>query len=297
MKKQRKMAAKKILVIVGPTASGKSDLAVRLARKLKGEIISADSRQVYKGLDVGSGKITRDEMKGVPHHLIDVADPKKTFTAAQFKKMAEEELRYIEGRGRLPIVVGGTGFYIDALTGAARLPEVPPNKKLREKLSTKTNDALFRELAKKDPRRAKTIDPNNKVRLIRALEIVAALGKVPVEKSVADARFQFIGLNPPDLDLRIRKRLRKRLPAMIEEAKRLRKHGLSYKRMEELGLEYRYLARHLKGKMSKEEMVAQLETAIRHYAKRQMTWFKRNKKITWYESADDAYRASARLLG
>jgi tRNA dimethylallyltransferase len=279
----------KILVIVGPTASGKSDMAVRLAKKLKGEVISADSRQVYKGLDIGTGKITREEMKGVPHHLLDVADPKKQFSAAEFKKLAEEELRYIESRGRLPIVVGGTGFYIDALTGAAKLPDVPPNKKLREKLAKKPNDALYRELKKKDPARAKTIDANNKVRLIRALEIVEALGKVPRPTSNSDKRFVYIGLLPKDLDARIKKRLAIRLPGMIAEAKALRKNGLSYKRMENLGLEYRYLALYLKKKLSKEEIETQLYLAIRQYAKRQMTWFKRNRRITWYESASAAY--------
>jgi tRNA dimethylallyltransferase len=295
MKKQRKMAAKKILVIVGPTASGKSDLAVKLAKKLKGEIISADSRQVYKGLDVGTGKITREEMKGVPHHLLDVADPRKQFSAAQWKSMAEEELRYIESRGRLPIIVGGTGFYIDALTGKALLPDVPPNKALREKLGKKTNDALFRALAKKDPRRAKTIDPNNKVRLIRALEIVEALGKVPPSpKSRRGLGEVWIGLNPPDLDTRIAKRLKARLPGMIQEATKLVKlKKLSYRRMQELGLEYKYLALYLQKKLSRKEMAQKLEIAIRQYAKRQMTWFKRNKAIRWYASADDAYRANA----
>lgn len=283
---------KKVLVIVGPTASGKSDLAVKLARKFKGEIISADSRQVYKSLDIGTGKITRAEMKGVPHHMLSVADPKKQFSVAQYKKMAEEELGYIEGRVALPIIVGGTGFYIDTLTGAVTLPEVPPNKKLREKLTKKSNDALYRELMKKDAKRAKAIDPNNKVRLIRALEIVAALGKVPsVKHRVLDKRFVFIGLMPKDLDKRIYKRLLKRIPGIIRETKQL-----SPKRAQALGLEYRFASLYLQKKLSKEEFVDKLYTAIKQYAKRQMTWFKRNKKITWYESASSAYAGSARLL-
>lgn len=274
---------KKVLVILGPTASGKSDMAVRLAKKFKGEIISADSRQVYKGLDIGTGKITRGEMKGVPHHLLDIADPRRSFSVSQYKKLAEEERYFIESRNKLPIVVGGTGFYIDALAGSISLPEVPPNKKLREKLSKKTNTALFKMLLEKDRMRAKTIDPNNKVRLIRALEIVAALGKVPKIKTNPSNNFIYVGLKPDDLNERIYQRLKKRMTGMIKEAKELYKNGLSYKRMHELGLEYRYLAMFLQGKLTKEEMGEKLNIAIRQYSKRQMAWFKRNKKIKWFK--------------
>lgn len=274
---------KKILVILGPTASGKSDLGVRLAKKFKGEVVSADSRQVYIGLNIGTGKITKREMKGVPHHLLDVADPKKQFSVSDYKKLAEEEIKFIENRNRLPIVVGGTGLYIDALSGQVVFPEVPANKLLREKLSKKTNIQLFKMLEKKDPHRARSIDPNNKVRLIRALEIVAALGKVPTQKTKVSNKFLFVGLLPENLEKRILERLKKRLPGMIHEAEKLKKEGLSYKRMNELGLEYRYLALFLQKKISKEELLAQLNTAIRQYAKRQMTWFKRNKNIKWFK--------------
>lgn len=293
---------KPILVIVGPTASGKSDLAIKLAKKFKGEVISADSRQVYKGLDVGTGKVTHAEMKGVPHHMLDVANPAKQFSVAEYKKMAEEELHFIESRDRLPVIVGGTGFYIDALRGVVKLPEVPPNKKLREKLAKKSNNALFRELAKKDPARAKTIDANNKVRLIRALEIIEALGKVPPlprNRKPQAKSYVFVGLNPVDLDKRIRARLIKRIPGIISETKKLLKlKKLSYRRAHELGLEYRFTASYLQGKISKEEMTEKLSIAIRQYARRQMTWFKRNKKITWYPSASAAYSgASAKIQG
>lgn len=281
-------------MILGPTASGKSDLAVRLAKKFKGEIISADSRQVYKGLDVGTGKITKKEMRGVPHHLLDVLDPRKQFTVSQYRELAENSLQYIVIKNKLPIVVGGTGFYIDALAGNISLPDVPPNKKLREKLSKKTNRALFKLLKKKDPRRAKIIDFNNKVRLIRALEIVEALGKVPTWRFHRQVghRFIYIGLKPDDLDERIRERLIKRLPGMMQEAKKLLKlKKLNYKRMHELGLEYRYIAMYLQNKISKTELIEKLNTAIRQYAKRQMTWFKRNKKIKWFTlSAVEGFR-------
>lgn len=283
------MTPKDILVIVGPTASGKSELAVHLAQAFNGEVISADSRQVYKGLDIGTGKITKPEMRGVPHHLLDIADPKKQFSASDFLKKATEALSDIHSRKRLPIIAGGTGFYIDSLTGIASLPEVPPNPKLRARLSRKTADELFVELKKKDPRRAKTIDQHNKVRLIRALEIVDALGKVPETKiKNHESRFIFVGLNPDNLDHRIGKRLKKRLPGIIQEAKKLIKlRKLTYKRMDELGLEYRYIALYLQGKLDKKEMQEKLFTEIRRYAKRQMTWFKRNKNIKWFKTEEN----------
>lgn len=275
---------KKVLVILGPTASGKSDLGVRLAKKFKGEIISADSRQVYKSLNIGSGKITRKEMRGVKHHLLDVADPKKQFTVVEFVKEANKALTMIYHSAHLPMIVGGTGFYIDALAGKIPLPDVPPDRKLRARLAKRSNTYLFNLLRRKDPKRAKSIDPMNKVRLIRALEIVAALGHVPKNKSYKPPAYSFIyiGLLPKNLDARIRERLKKRLPAMIAEGRRLRARGLSYKRMHELGLEYRHIALFLQGKVSKEEMAEKLYYAIRQFSRRQMTWFKRNKKIKWF---------------
>lgn len=287
------MRKPKVLVIVGPTSSGKSDLAVRLAKKFGGEIISADSRQVYKGLNIGSGKITKSEMQGVKHHLLNVIDPKKQFSASDYKKLAEEKLRLIEAQEKLPILVGGTGFYIDALTGATSLPEVPPNKKLREKLDKLSTEKLFKMLRAKDPTRAKTIDTHNRVRLIRALEIVATLGKVPSYSPLPTPySFIFIGikLDQETLDKKIRTRLEKRLPGIIREIKRLHNPpaggGLSWKRMFEFGLEYRYISLYVQGKLTKEEADEKLFTEIRRYAKRQMTYWKRNKKIKWFRPAE-----------
>lgn len=275
---------KKALIIVGPTASGKSNLAVKLAKKFNGKVISADSRQVYKGLDIGTGKITKQEMEGVPHHLLDVANPKKQFSVAQYKTLATRSLQDIVISSKLPIIVGGTGLYIDALTGIVNFPDVGPNKKLREKLGKKSAEILFKILKTKDPRRARSIDPHNKIRLIRALEIIEALGYVPNRqpRRLTNFDFIYIGLKPNDLDKRIYVRLLKRLEPMIREGQRLHKQGLTYKRMHELGLEYRYIALYLQNKLSREEIVEKLFTESRHYAKRQMTWFKRNKKIKWF---------------
>jgi len=239
----------KVLVILGPTSSGKSALAVELARKFGGEVISADSRQVYRGLDIGTGKITKREMNG------------------------------------------GTGFYIDALVGRIVLPNVPPNKKLRVRLEKKSAAQLYALLKKKDPRRAKAIEPHHKRRLIRALEIAAAFGSVPMMEIVSpsfDVLWVGITLQSKVLEQKIRARLLARMKrGMVAEAKRLHAGGLSYKRMEELGLEYRSLARLLQGAIARKQMVEELDRATRKYAMRQMRYWKRNKDIRWFETNDD----------
>ena len=279
----------RILVIVCPTATGKSDLAVRLAKKFKGEIISADSRQVYSGLDIGTGKITKKEMKGVPHYLLDVADPKKKFTVVQYVELAQKTIQEILDKKRLPIIVGGTGFYIQALVDGIILPEVPPDEKLRHRLGKKTASQLYAMLKKLDPKRAKSIDPLNIRRIIRAIEIALYLGKVPQIKKVSRYSPLFIGLNlpPEELKKKIKIRLEKRIEAgMIKEAQKLRKAGLSWKRMNELGLEYRYLALYLTKALTKEEMIERLEREIWQYVRRQLTWFKADKRIAWHSPAD-----------
>lgn len=302
----------KILVIVGPTASGKSDLAVRLAKQFDGEVISADSRQVYKGLDVGTGKITAAEMQGVPHHLLDVASPLRKFTVERYKKLAAEAIADISKRGKLPIICGGTGFYIDALVDGIVFPDVAPNPTLRAalaKVGKKDPSALFAQLKELDPERAEAIDPHNLRRVIRAIEIASALGKVPkistAEKTAGGSPYDplFIGINPDAEILRakIQTRLIDRIETqgMIEEAQRLHDGTtasttdatevapVSWKRMEELGLEYRYLALFLQQKITREEMIERLNFEIWHYAKRQLAWFKRNKRIQWFGDGKD----------
>lgn len=275
----------RILAIVGPTASGKSDLAVQAAELFNGEVVSADSRQVYRGLDLGTGKMNREEMRGVPHHLIDVADPTDTFTVTDFKAQAEKAITEIVARGKLPIICGGTGLYVDTLINNLEIPEVPPNAELRDKLSDLSTHELFKMLSEKDPERADAIDKNNPRRLVRALEIVEALGKVPpltYESPMYDPLFVGISIPKDILEMRIKRRLRGRIEAgMIQEAENLHAQGLSWDRMESLGLEYKYLALHLQGKLNAEEMETELGKAIIDYSKRQMTWFRKNPRIEW----------------
>lgn len=281
------MRKQKILVIVGPTASGKSALAVALAQKFNGEIISADSRQVYRGLDIGTGKIMKREMFGVRHHLLNVSPPKRAFSADDFVRAARKAVDDISRRGKFPIIAGGTGFYIDALVGRIVLPDVPPNRGLRARLEKKTTAQLFAMLKKRDPRRALTIEPEHKRRLIRALEIAAALGKNPRQKMTEPYDALWIGIAPPmrGLEKKIARRLRARMKrGMAAEARRLHASGLSYRRMEELGLEYRSLARFLERKITREQMIQELDRAIRRYAKRQITYWKRNSNIHWFPS-------------
>jgi tRNA dimethylallyltransferase len=280
----------KVLVILGPTATGKSDLAVKIALKHKGEVISADSRQVYKGLDIGTGKITKEEMQGIHHWLLDIVSPQKTFSVADYKKLAEEKIKTILKRSKLPIIVGGTGFYIQSIVDDLILPEVPADENLRKELSTKTLDELGILLENLDPERAKSIDAKNKVRLIRAIEIAKSLGKVPMIKNV-EPKYDFLQigltLSVEEIRAKIRKRLISRVKkGMIEEAEKLHKKGLSFERMRELGLEYRYLADLLEKRISKKEFMEKLETAIYQYSKRQITWFKRDKTIKWFNPKD-----------
>ncbi|MEK7228080.1 MAG: tRNA (adenosine(37)-N6)-dimethylallyltransferase MiaA [Patescibacteria group bacterium] len=274
----------KIIVVCGPTATGKSDYAVKLAKKFPpaggGEIISADSRQVYKGLNIGSGKITKKEMRGVPHHLLDVANPRRVFTVAQYKKLADKAIKNILARGKTPILCGGTGFYIDSVIYDQNFPEVKPNKTLRKQLEKWPLEKLATKLQKLDPERFEMIDTKNKVRLIRAIEIATVLGAVPKIKRVQKYDVKWIYLDFPDevLKKRIHIRLFARIRGIVTEVKKLHKQGVSWKRLEALGLEYRYMALYLQKKLTKQEMLTQLEFAIWHYAKRQRTWFKKYAK-------------------
>jgi tRNA dimethylallyltransferase len=294
----------KILVILGQTSTGKSDFAVEVAKLVNGEIISADSRQVYKGMDLGTGKITKKEMMGITHHLLDIVSPSKIFTVNDFQKKANKKIEEIFKKGKVPIICGGTGFYIDTLVNGTILPEVLPNKELREKLEKETPEKLFEMLKKLDSDRALNIDSKNKIRLIRAIEIVEALGKVPVIKNFKTSnldvkgctseKFLKIGLSlPPEiLKERIKTRLIFRIKkGMIKEVEKLHKDGTSWKRLNSFGLEYRYVSLYLQGKIEKEEMMEKLYTEIWHFAKRQKTWFKRDLNTIWFDPTKKSEKA------
>ena len=300
------MGIKRIIVILGPNASGKSSLSIKLClwlnqvktkKKLKtegAEIISADSRQVYKGLDIGSGKITKKETKGVLHHLIDVVSVKKIFTVTDYKKLALKKIEELHKKNKLPVIVGGTGFYIQVITDKIIIPEVKPDWKLRKSLERESPKELYSQLLKLDKKRAKSIDKDNPRRLIRAIEIVLKTGSpIPPIKSSASFDVLKIGIKKPKEELKrlIEKRLKKRLKeGMIKEVENLHKSKVSWKRLEELGLEYRYIALYLQKKISYNEMVKKLQKEIEKYAKRQMTWFKKDKKIIWIENLKEIKR-------
>jgi tRNA dimethylallyltransferase len=282
--------SKKLLSLCGPTAAGKSALAVELAQKNDGEIISADSRQVYRGLDIATGKITPAETKGVPHHLLDVADPAEDFSVVDFKELADEAVANIHNRHKLPILCGGSGFYIQAVVDDIIFPAVEPNEKLREELSKRSTASLFTELKEKDQKRAVDIDENNPRRIIRALEIVEALGKVPELKKTERFNTLQIGLDLPNKELkhRIIKRTKQRFEnGMIEEADNLYKKGLSLERMRELGLEYEHLADFIEAKISKQELFKMIVQSDWQYARRQRTWFRKDERIHWFHPLKD----------
>jgi len=292
---------KKIIVITGPTASGKSVLAIHLAKRYNGEIISADSRQIYKGLKIGSGAVTKKEMSGIPHHLIGIANPKKTFTVSDYKKLARKELGKIWKRNKLPIMVGGTGLYIRAVVDGLVIPEVKPNLKLRKELDNKTVAELSQTLKKMDLRRWKEIDRQNPRRLIRAIEIATILGKVPKLKTEPlEAETLFLGVKKEGKEFKskVQRRVGEMIKAgLVTETQRLVKLGVPEKKMREFGFEYSSALDFIGGKMgSKFELSEKITKLTLDYAKRQMTWFKKDGRIQWVMSSKEALDSARKFL-
>jgi tRNA dimethylallyltransferase len=280
----------KAVAVVGPTSSGKTSLSIKLAKQFDGEVISADSRQVYRGLNLGTGKVTTEEMDGVPHHLLDIADAKDKYTAAEFELDASAAIMDIHSKNKLPIIAGGTFFYLDMLRGIRQSAPVPPNEEFRIDLMEYSTEDLYKKLECLDPSRAEAVDEKNRPRLVRALEIINTLGHVP-KQTKTDSPYDWlvIGIDVPKLRLHenIHKRLQERFDAgMIEEVEKLHQQGLTYERMYELGLEYRFISMHLQHEMKLDELFERLETKHRQYAKRQMTWLKRDKEINWFKPED-----------
>ena len=291
----------KLITILGPTASGKSELAIKLAKKFNGEIVSADSRQVYKSLDIGTGKVTKKEMKGIPHHLLDVASPKRRFTVAQYRKLALKAINKIQKKNKIPILCGGTGFYIQAVVNGIIIPEVKPDWRLRSNLNKFPVEELYKILKKLDPRRAKTIEKKNPRRLIRAIEIVIKTKKPvpPFKKQPLPYPVLIIGIKKSLEELKkiIEKRFLKWLrQGLIKEVKNLKKSGLSWKKIEDFGIHYRVIAQYLQNKINYKEMIENSLKELRNYAKRQMTWFKRDKRIIWVKNYKEAEKLIKKFL-
>ncbi len=295
------MENNKLIVILGPTATGKTKLAIQLASIFNGEIISADSRQVYKGMDVGTGKDLKEyKLKNIPCHLIDVISPKKRFSLADYQKLAYRAIDDIIKRGKVPFLVGGSGLYIKAIVDGYQLNEVKPDEKLRKHLNIKTLEQL-QNLAKKYRISLNQSDWNNKRRLIRKIEIKKTKNKkqrtmlTGRQAKNKDPRYDclILGLTLPKekLHQNIKKRLKQRLEkeGLIEEVKKLKQHGgLPWKKLDEFGLEYRFIAQYLQNKLTYEQMTVKLAIAIHQFAKRQMTWFKRDKRIIWLNNQTKA---------
>jgi tRNA dimethylallyltransferase len=250
-------------------------------------------------MNIGTGKVTKREMAGIPHHLLDVADPKRTYTVAQFKRSAEDAIAQIQARGKLPIICGGTGLYVQAVIDDLSIPAVRPDLKLRSALEKLPAPELFARLRKLDPRRGKNIDKHNPRRLIRAIEIASSLGRVPVLNKRQRYDCLIIGIKPElaALDRKIEDRLIRRIKrGLVAEIQKLRARGISYKRLESFGLEYRFVSRYLQGKLGKEEMIEELTRDIRQYARRQLTWWRKDPRVHWVENPNDAVALATELL-
>lgn len=289
----------KLVVIAGTNASGKSGLGIELARKYSAEIVSADSRQVFTGLDLGSGKVTPEEMKGVPHHLIDVAMPNDFYSLAQYQQMAYEAIDDIHSRGVKAFLVGGTGLYVNAVADGYRLNTAKPDMQIRQEVESKSIEELIDIIRQNNPDAIDKLDLNNKRRLERAVEkILAGNTQEYPPKPLYDTLI--IGVTWPRKVLydRIRERLDRRLEeGMIDEVKRLRENGATDDFLYRLGLEYRYILMYLRGEFASfEDFYNKLFMEIRHLAKEQMTWFRKRQDMHWINMEDDPYNEAVRLI-
>ncbi len=292
-----------LLVILGPTASGKTRVGVEVARALNGEIISADSRQVFRGMDIGTGKDLK-EYGEVPYHLIDIVDPGYEFSLFEFQRRFSEAFADIRARGNLPILVGGTGLYLDAILREYRMVEVPRNDRLRKELEPLFLETLGSRLKAANPCLHNTTDLLDRERVIRAIEIAEFKKRDEEPFPLPDLKpIVFgIGWSREALRRRIGLRLRERVSqGMIKEVKRLIESGVSFQTLDSYGLEYRFLAEYLKGKLTRNDMFQKLESAIHQFAKRQETWFRRMERqgilIHWVEGSEDPAAAILQILG
>ena len=292
-------------MILGTTACGKSGLGVELAKHVGGEIVSADSRQVYRGLDLGTGKVTAEEMDGVPHHLLDVVSPNQSYSVAEFQRDAYAAIDGTLARGKIPLLVGGTGLYVRAVAEGYAFPESQPNPALRAELEGRSTEELYAMFRAQTGHTLSGGEDKNRRRLVRTMEKL--LSGDSLTESPRAPRYEVLQLGmtyPRDvLCRRIDERLQRRLDdGMIEEVARLRAEGASDAFLEGLGLEYRYILWYLTGKLSsRDELFDELGRAIKRFAKRQMVWFKKDRDVLWLDTEGDplsqAVRAADAFLG
>ncbi|HEY9746610.1 MAG TPA: tRNA (adenosine(37)-N6)-dimethylallyltransferase MiaA [Oculatellaceae cyanobacterium] len=280
--------SKPVIAVVGPTATGKTALAAEIAKWLQSEVISADSQLIYRELDIGTAKPSEAEKQGVPHHMIDVVAPDEVYSVAQYKEEATVHLERLWQAGKVPVVAGGTGFYIKALLESEFIPTVPPNPAFREKMAALPAAALHALLAEKDPQRAADLHPNDQVRIIRALEIIEATGRaVPRQAAKKDLSVQWLGLTYADRDLH-RSLIAKRVDQMLaagwleEVAGLVSRYGPDAQALQ-VAHGYPELVAVTLGKQTLQDAKMQICINVRQYARRQRTWFRRNPNILWLE--------------
>ncbi|MDP3964984.1 MAG: tRNA (adenosine(37)-N6)-dimethylallyltransferase MiaA [bacterium] len=294
------MNTKPLIVILGSTASGKSDLALRLARKFYGAIVSADSRQIYRGMNIGTAKPTLIERKKVPHYLIDIIKPDEEYSVSLYQKDARTVIQKLHNTGMAPFLVGGTGLYISAVTDGLEIPAVAPNPILRRQLETKTVKELADMLKRKAPKTFSRIDANNPRRLIRALEIIEATGREIPSGGRKFAPYLVMKLGVMMEREELYKRINARVLAMmkqglVKETKNLlKKYPANLPALSSIG--YKEIGQYLKGEISLERAVELIQQATRNYAKRQISWFKRDRSIHWVKTAGQAEKLITRFL-
>lgn len=288
----------KVIVICGPTASGKTALSIKLAKKINGEIISSDSMQIYKYMDIGTAKPTKEEMQGIPHHLLDFVEPNQRYSVAEFKKDAEKAIEEILAKGKVPIIVGGTGLYVDSLIYGIEYQDIELDEKYRQELEERAQkeglEKLYAEAQKIDPQAMEKISQNDKKRILRVLEIYKATGKNKTEQEIEsrkkgvkyDYKVFAINMEREILYERINKRVDIMIKqGLIQEVEQLLKKYDKFPTAMQ-GLGYKEVVQYLQGELTKEEMIEKLKMETRRYAKRQITWFKKNKQTIWINPQD-----------
>jgi len=295
-----------IIAIVGPTASGKTALSIKIAKRFNGEIVSADSRQIYRGMDIGTAKPSAEELRAIPHHLINIKNPDEEYTVAEYKKDAIAAIEEILKKGKLPVLAGGTGLYVRAVLENLDIPSVKANPALRKKLETEIEkeglDAVFKKLVALDPEAAYVVDPKNPRRVVRALEVAIITGKpFTAQRKKNEPLFDAltIGIDVPSET--IRERIDRRVDRMMKDGLLrevrglVQTYGQDCQAFDAIG--YRELINHLKGALSLDEAVALMKTNTWQYARRQMTWFRKDKNINWIKSEEEAMKLSEKYLG